>query len=98
MTRRIIQQTIVRDAVGAKLTVFDYRFHALCTQFLAKQPSVVAFVGGQKFQLIEFSFEHLLADLGVIGLFHQSMYVESHTQYFTKQLDDADLVVRPSAK
>jgi hypothetical protein len=52
IVRRVIEQTIVCDAVPAEFAVFDHRFDALRTEFLTKQLPVEAFVGGQYRQFV----------------------------------------------
>ena len=75
MVDRIILQEIVSDAVPAEFAVLDHWFDAFCTQSLAKQPPVVAFVGSENVQFVEIAFDHLPADLGIVRLFHRAMYV-----------------------
>ena len=75
MIDRIILEEVVRDAVPAKFPVLDHWFDAVRTQSLAKQPPVVALVGGENVQFVDIPFDHLPADLGTVRLFHRTMYI-----------------------
>jgi hypothetical protein len=57
MVRRIIEQDIVGDSCPTEFAVFNHRFNAFCTEFLLKEPPVVAFVGGKYSHFVEISFE-----------------------------------------
>ncbi len=81
MADRINLKQVVYDAVPTGFAVYYHRFHVFCTESLAKQPPVVAFVGGRNIQFVEIALDYLPADPRIVRLFHRSMYIEDRISF-----------------